>query len=224
MNSFDPKKASSSKEIAAGSPMMEESEQTTHFSIVDADGNAVSLTTTINTGYGSKVVVGGAGFLLNNEMDDFSSKPGTPNFFGLVGNEANSIQPGKRMLSSMTPAIVSKDGQLKMVVGTPGGSTIITSVFQAIVNVIDFDMTAFEAVQTPRFHSQWLPDNIQYEPDCLSPEVISQLQKMGHTVIPRSDVSGGEGYIGRVEAILINGDGSLEISADKRGDDTAMGF
>lgn len=224
MADYDPTNASKSSDIKAGTPPVEESEQTTHFSIVDAEGNAVSLTTTINTGYGSKVVVGGAGFLLNNEMDDFSSKPGTPNFFGLVGNEANSIQPGKRMLSSMTPAIIAKDGQLKLVVGTPGGSTIITSVFQTIVNVLDFGMDANDAVQAPRFHHQWLPDNIQYEPDCMSADVIESLKQMNHTVIPRGSITGGDGYIGRVEAIIRNSDGSLQIAADKRGDDSAMGY
>ncbi len=219
MQNFDPEMASKSSDIAAGTPMPKESEQTTHFSIVDEYGNAVSVTTTINTGYGSKVVVGGAGFFLNNEMDDFSAKPGVPNFFGLVGNEANSIQAGKRMLSSMTPSIVvGSDGQLKMVVGTPGGSTIITSVFQTIVNVLDFGMNAYDATQTCRFHHQWLPDLVFYEPDCLGAEALSTLSAMGHKMEQRS------GTIGKVETILVNKDGSIEIAADHRADDTAMGY
>ena len=225
MESFDPGKASKSDEIEAGTPAPEESEQTTHFSIVDAEGNAVSLTTTINTAYGSKVVVGGAGFFLNNEMDDFSAKPGVPNFFGLVGNEANSIQPGKRMLSSMTPTIVvDPEGQLKIVVGTPGGSTIITSVFQTIVNILDFDMDASEATQACRFHHQWLPDMTFYEPDCFDQDLIGGLTDMGHVLKSRDEVTGGNGLIGKIETILVREDGQLEVAADRRGDDTAMGY
>ncbi len=225
MESFDPNKASNSDDIAAGTPVPKESEQTTHFSIVDAEGNAVSLTTTINTAYGSKVVVGGAGFFLNNEMDDFSAKPGVPNFFGLVGNEANSIQPGKRMLSSMTPTIVvDPDGQLKIVVGTPGGSTIITSVFQTIVNILDFDMDASDATQACRFHHQWLPDMTFYEPGCFDQDLIDGLTEMGHVLKSRDDVTGGNGLIGKIETILIREDGKLEVAADRRADDTAMGY
>jgi len=157
MDNFDPKKASISDATKAGE--IKESLQTTHYSIVDQDGNAVSMTTTLNGGYGSKLVVAEAGFLLNNEMDDFSAKPGTPNMFGLIGAEANKIEPGKRMLSSMTPTIVEKDGELLLVCGTPGGSTIITSVYQTISNVIDYEMSATDAVKSPRFHHQWLPDS-----------------------------------------------------------------
>ena len=225
MESFDPTAASKSDDIKAGTPAPEESEQTTHFSIVDDEGNAVSLTTTINTGYGSKVVVGGAGFFLNNEMDDFSAKPGVPNFFGLVGNEANSIQPGKRMLSSMSPSIVvDPQGKLKIVVGTPGGSTIITSVFQTIVNIIDFDMDASEATQACRFHHQWLPDMTFYEPECFDEELINSLTEMGHVLKSRADVTGGSGLIGKIETILVRDDGQLEVAADRRADDTAMGY
>ncbi|MEL6123637.1 MAG: gamma-glutamyltransferase, partial [Bacteroidota bacterium] len=216
MSSFDPSVATDSETIYAGEPANGESEQTTHFSIVDAEGNAVSITTTINTGYGSKVVVGGAGFFLNNEMDDFSAKPGVPNFFGLLGNEANAIEPGKRMLSSMTPTIVARDGDLSMVVGTPGGSTIITSVFQTILNVLEWDMTASEAVQSCRFHHQWKPDAIIYERGCIDSITIQALQEMGHEFMER-------GNIGRVEAIVKLADGRLEVAADQRGDDTAMG-
>lgn len=225
MSSFDPNKASISSDIEAGTPAPKESDQTTHFSIVDEYGNAVSVTTTINTGYGSKVVVGGAGFFLNNEMDDFSAKPGVPNFFGLVGNEANSIQPGKRMLSSMTPTIVlDEDGDLQIVVGTPGGSTIITSVFQTVVNIIDFEMNASDATQSCRFHHQWLPDATFYEPGCFGEELIGSLTDMGHVLKSRAEVTGGNGLIGKIETILVRKDGQIEIAADKRGDDTAMGY
>lgn len=215
MSDFDVTKASISEDIQAGDFV--ESEQTTHFSIVDAEGNAVSLTTTINTGFGCKVVVGGAGFFLNNEMDDFSAKPGVPNYFGLLGAEANKIEPGKRMLSSMTPTIVEQNGKLKLVVGSPGGSTIITSVYQIIMNVFDFDKSATDAVQAPRFHHQWKPNVVMHESDCLDESVRNKLAAMGHTLKDR-------GNIGRVEAIYIRDDGRLEVVADKRGDDHAMGF
>ena len=162
-------------------------------------------------------MVGGAGFFLNNEMDDFSVKPGVPNMYGLVGAEANKIEPGKRMLSSMTPTIVIKEGKPFIVVGTPGGSTIITSVFQTIVNIIDFGMTASEAVQAPRFHHQWLPDAVMLEDDALSMEIKSKLEQMGHKLNAR-------GKIGRVEAIVVNADGSIEGAADTRGDDDAKGY
>ncbi len=217
MASFDANKATPSDMIKAGLDKGNESEETTHYSIVDASGNAVSITTTINSGFGSKTVVTGAGFLLNNEMDDFSSKPGVPNFYGLVGNEANAIEPGKRMLSSMTPTIVLKDGQLYMVVGTPGGSTIITSVFQTILNVIEHGMNMHDAIQAPRFHHQWLPDKVFYEKDGLDEKVISELETMGHDMETR-------GPIGRVEGILVRDDGRLEGGADARGDDHAEGF
>lgn len=194
-----------------------ENEQTTHYSIVDAKGNAVSLTTTINSGYGSKVFVEGAGFLLNNEMDDFSSKPGVPNVYGLLGGAANAIQPGKRMLSAMTPSILAKDGELYMVVGTPGGSTIITSVFQTILNVVDHEMSMTEAVSSGRFHSQWKPDVISVEREALDENVLDALQELGHEIRPR-------GSIGRVDAILVRPDGSYEGAADPRGDDWAIGL
>ena len=218
MMDFNPNQATNSEDISAGTvPMYKESEETTHFSIVDQHGNAVSVTTTLNTGYGSKVVVAGAGFFLNNEMDDFSSKPGVPNVYGLVGNKANAISPGKRMLSSMTPTIILENGQLKMVVGTPGGSTIITSVFQVILNHLEFGLDLEKSVHAPRFHHQWLPDRISFEKGALSPDVMNSLKSMGHQLHER-------GSIGRVEAIVVLDDGSLKGVADIRGDDDAEGF
>jgi gamma-glutamyltranspeptidase/glutathione hydrolase len=162
MKLYDPEKAGTSKDIQSGT-IAPESEETTHFSIVDKDGNAVSVTTTLNGGYGSHTVVGGAGFLLNNEMDDFSVKPGVPNMYGAVGGEANAIVPGKRMLSSMTPVIVLKNNKVFLVAGTPGGTTITTSVFQTLVNVLEFDLSIDDAVNKPKFHHQWLPDELYIE-------------------------------------------------------------
>ncbi len=214
MRDFNPVKATPSAEVTHG---IIEHEETTHFSIVDQWGNAVSLTTTLNGNYGSFTVVKGAGFLLNNEMDDFSVKPGVPNLYGLVGSEANKIQPGKRMLSSMTPTIIEKSGKLFMVVGTPGGSTIITSVFQVVSNVIDFGMNIHDAVQKPRFHHQWLPDLLRIEDEAIPTDIEKILQNMGHKIVQR-------GQIGRVEAILIDTNGKMHGAADRRGDDSAKGY
>lgn len=215
MADIDPERATPGGHVEAGDPPGRE--ETTHFSIVDAEGNAVSCTTTLNGMYGSYVVVGGAGFILNNEMDDFSAAPGAPNSYGLVGGEANAIAPGKRMLSSMTPTIVTKDDRLFMVVGTPGGSTIITTVFQTLLNVVDHGMGMQQAVSAPRFHQQWRPDIIQMEAGAISPEDSLVLSGMGHELRVRRP-------IGRADAILVLPDGRLEGGADPRGDDHAAGY
>ena len=217
MKSFDSGKASLSSDIFHGSPEGYISEETTHYSVVDAAGNAVSTTTTLNGGYGNCIVVGGAGFLLNNQMDDFSVKPGFPNMYGLVGGEANSIKAGKRMLSSMTPTIVEKDGKLFLVVGSPGGSTIATSVYQVIINTIDFGMNIQDAVDAGRFHHQWLPDYIAYEKNSLDSITVRKLESMGHILKTRY-------AIGRVNAIMIKPDGTIAGCADPRGDNVATGF
>jgi gamma-glutamyltranspeptidase / glutathione hydrolase len=203
--------------ISAGDLQPVESAETTHFSIVDPFGNAVSVTTTLNGSFGSKVVVGGAGFLLNNEMDDFSIKPGFPNMFGLTGGEANAIEPGKRMLSSMTPAIVEKNDSLHMVLGSPGGSRIITSVFQSLLNVIVFNMGMQEAVSSPRFHHQWKPDKIFVERGRISEKTMQNLELMGHGFELTNS-------IGSVNAILMIPGKGMEGGADPRGDNTASGF
>ncbi len=214
MSDYDPNKAGNSTLVNAG--IIAESEETTHLSVYDKEGNAVAVTTTLNGGYGSRTVVGGAGFLLNNEMDDFSVKPGVPNMYGAVGADANAVAPGKRMLSSMTPTIVLKDNKPYLVVGTPGGTTITTSVFQTLVNILEYDMNAFDAVNKPKFHHQWLPDMIFVEPDFPS-EVRKELEKIGYKVTSR-------GQIGRTEVIRILHNGSIEAVGDKRGDDDAEGY
>lgn len=213
MSDYDPQKAGNSKDTKEG--QIPESEQTTHFSVLDKDGNAVSVTTTLNGSYGSGLVVEGAGFLLNNEMDDFSVKPGVPNMFGAVGQEANAITPGKRMLSSMTPTIVLKDNKPWIIVGTPGGTTIPTSVYQTIVDIIDFRMSPEDAVNFPKFHHQWLPDVVYTEKD-FDKGVIEQLKTMGYQVQSR-------GSIGRTEVIMTDGK-TVTAVADKRGDDGAVGY
>lgn len=210
-------KARSSQSVFAKSFHQDlESYETTHFSIVDTEGNAVSITTTLNTNYGSKVFVQDGGFFLNNEMDDFSVKPGVPNIYGLIGNEANAIEPGKRMLSSMTPTIMEKDGLFYAAIGSPGGSTIITSVFQIVVNMVDYNLTLDQAVAAPRFHHQWLPDQITIEENRFDPELIDALKAMGHKIKTAK-------YIGLVDAVAREKSGWIGVG-DPRGDDDAEGF
>ena len=211
-------KKTASSEVMEGDVAPYESPETTHFSVVDPAGNAVALTTTLNGSYGSSVMVKGAGFFLNNEMDDFSAKPGVPNIYGLIGSEANAIAPGKRMLSSMTPTIVEKEGALFLVTGSPGGATIITTVFQSIINVIDFDMGLQEAINAKKTHSQWLPDILFVENGGISTEIQLDLEKRGHAIRFKESPS-------KINAILVLEDGSLEGGADYlRSDSYAEGF
>ncbi len=215
---FSFEKATDSKKIGGGNITGKESNETTHYSVVDKEGNAVSITTTLNGSYGSKVVVAGGGFLMNNEMDDFSVKAGVPNMFGLIGSEANEIQPEKRMLSSMTPTIVEKDGKFFMAVGTPGGSTIITSVFQTILNVTDHGMTMQQAVNALKFHHQWLPDRTVYEPNAFSEKTINALKSRGYIIDAQ------KGTLGRMDCIMLRPDGTLEGASDPRADNTSVGY
>ncbi|MEY4647415.1 MAG: hypothetical protein RIQ98_1251, partial [Bacteroidota bacterium] len=217
MQNMQFEKASKSSDISAGEFPGYESPETTHYSIVDKEGNAVAITTTLNNSYGSKVFVGGAGFLLNDEMDDFSAKPGVPNIFGLVGTKANEIQPRKRMLSSMTPTIVTEGDKLRLVVGTPGGSTIITSVFQVMLNSLVFGMNMQQAVEYPRFHHQWLPDLTRYEAKRFDEAQLGRLKAKGYELNATSS-------IGLVEGIYILPNGKYQGGADSRGDDTALGY
>ena len=219
MDSFSFEGATPSKELTHGTISRTESTETTHYSIIDSYGNAIAVTTTLNASFGSKLYSKKLGFFLNNEMDDFSAKPGTPNLFGLIGGDANAIAPQKRMLSSMTPTLVEKDNKLWMTLGTPGGSTIITSVLQTILNVYEFNMSMQQAVDAPRFHHQWLPDIVKVEATSFDDKTIKELENKGYVIDYKNASS-----IGRVDAILVLSDGSLEGGADKRGDDTAVGF
>lgn len=211
-------RATPSTEVRPGQPRGFEHSETTHYSVVDSGGNAVSTTTTLNGSYGNRQVVAGAGFLLNNEMDDFSAKPGSPNMFGLIGGEANAIAPGKRMLSSMTPTIVVKDGRTWLLLGSPGGSRIITTVLQVLLNVVDFGMTVQEAVDAPRFHHQWLPDLIRLERQGFPRDVVTALEAMGHKTEVRADM-------GDVHAIMIDPATGLRLGAsDPRQDGLTLGY
>ncbi|HEX4875918.1 MAG TPA: gamma-glutamyltransferase [Chitinophagaceae bacterium] len=217
MKNYDPQKATPSTLVNPGKLLRAESEETTHLSVIDKDGNAVAITTTLNNSYGSRTVIGGAGFFLNDEMDDFSIKPGVPNMYGAIGGEANAIQPGKRMLSSMTPTIVLKDNKPFIVVGTPGGTTIPTQIFQTLVNILEFGLSTEDAVYKPKFHHQWLPDEIMIEKNF--PENVKEtLRKMGYTF--GKERSG----IGRTEIIKVLPDGKFEAVADNRGEDAAEGW
>jgi gamma-glutamyltranspeptidase/glutathione hydrolase len=216
MKDYQPGTAGKSENVQPGRVPFEESEETTHLSVIDDEGNAVAVTTTLNDSYGSRTIIGGAGFFLNDEMDDFSVKPGVPNMYGAIGGEANAILPGKRMLSSMTPTIVLQNNKPFLVVGTPGGTTIPTSVFQTIINIVDFKMSTEDAVYKPKFHHQWLPDRIDVE-NSFPEQTRTALEKMGYTIFER-------GNIGRTEVIRVLSDGSFEAIADNRGDDSAEGY
>ena len=216
MSDFVVGKAGSSEMIKPVSVPITESEETTHLSVIDKEGNAVAVTTTLNNSYGSRTVVGGAGFLMNDEMDDFSIKPGSPNMYGALGGEANAIMPGKRMLSSMTPTIVLKNNKPFLIIGTPGGTTIPTSVFQTIVNVIDFNMSTEDAVWQPKFHHQWMPDRVDLEKG-FPLATRKALEVMGYKIIDR-------GSIGRTEVIKVLANGKFEAVADNRGEDAAVGW
>jgi len=214
MQDYKPGIAGSSDQTVAGNAPI--SEETTHFSVVDPEGNMVAVTTTLNGGYGNRTVVGGAGFILNNEMDDFSAKPGSPNMYGAIGGEANSIAPHKRMLSSMTPTLLTKNNKPYLTVGTPGGTTIPTSVFQTIVNLVDFNMSLEDAINNPKFHHQWLPDDVSIE-KTFNQNTKAALEKMGYRIKER-------GSIGRTDGIVIGPTGKRITVADKRGDDAVAGY
>lgn len=216
MSSYTPEHATPSKKLQPGKPLPE-SDQTTHYCIADGQGNFVSATTSLNGAYGCKLIVPGAGFLLNNTMDDFSIAPGIPNSYGLVGSEANAVAPGKRMLSSMTPTLVLKNQQPYLLTGTPGGSTIPTTVLQVLLNVIDYQMDMQMAVSLPRFHHQWLPDEVRYESGRFNKTQLRRLKAHGYKTTQRDPW-------GRSEGIRILPDGTLEGGADPRGDDTVLGY
>ncbi len=214
MKDYQPGVAGNSKNILAG--VAKESEETTHFSVIDEAGNMVSVTTTLNDTYGNKTIVGGAGFLLNNEMDDFSIKPGVPNMYGALGGEANAIQPGKRMLSSMTPTLVTKNNQPYLTIGTPGGTTIPNQVYEGLVNVIDHKMSLKAAIDAPRFHHQHIPDNVSVEAD-FPEQTINALKEKGYTIVKR-------GAFGRMDGVMILPNGNRVAAGDKRGDDSVAGY
>ena len=217
MENYNANAPTPSSELGPGNVNFHESEETTHLSVLDNEGNAVAVTTTLNGSYGCRTVVGGAGFFLNNEMDDFSIKPGVPNMYGAIGGEANAIQPGKRMLSSMTPTLVLKEGKPFIVIGTPGGTTIPTQIFQALINILEFGMTPDDAINKPKFHHQWLPDELILERGFVS-TTKEALKSMGYVF------GKDRSAIGRTEIILVRPDGKLEAVADRRGDDGVAGY
>jgi gamma-glutamyltranspeptidase/glutathione hydrolase len=214
MQDYTPGVAGNSKNTNAG--QAKESEQTTHYSVIDQEGNMVAITTTLNDSYGNKTVVAGAGFLLNNEMDDFSAKPGVPNMFGAIGGEANAIAPGKRMLSSMTPTLVTVNNKAYLTIGSPGGTTIPNQIYEGLINMIDFKMTLKQSIDASRFHHQWIPDQIQVEAD-FPDATVQALKKQGYKVNQR-------GYFGRMDGIRILPNGKIEAAGDKRGDDSVAGY
>ncbi|MEY4057732.1 MAG: gamma-glutamyltransferase [Bacteroidota bacterium] len=214
MQDYTPGVAGNSKNTSAG--QVKESEQTTHYSVIDNDGNMVAITTTLNDSYGNKTVVAGAGFILNNEMDDFSAKPGVPNMYGALGGEANAIVPGKRMLSSMTPTLVTVNNKAYLTIGSPGGTTIPNQIYEGLINLIDFKMTLKKSIDASRFHHQWLPDQIQVEADFPN-ATIQALKNQGYKLSQR-------GYFGRMDGIRILPDGKIEAAGDKRGDDSVAGY
>jgi gamma-glutamyltranspeptidase/glutathione hydrolase len=228
-STIKPNHASTSAEIRFGQPPGAESGSTTHFTIVDAEGNAVANSYTLNDSYGSKVVAKGTGFLLNNEMDDFSAKPGTPNLYGLIQGERNAIAPRKRPLSAMTPTFVlRRDGSLWFAVGSPGGATIINTVLQVITNIIDYDMNLQQAIDAPRIHNQWLPDEVAYEPYALSEDTLSLLRSRGHTLRIRADAgwTDGDGYMGDAAGVMIEEKTGVRLGATdpRRSDGLALGY
>lgn len=222
MADVDPRRATPSSAVGAGR-IPYESPQTTHASIVDGEGNAVAYTTTLNLAYGSKIIAEGTGVLLNNEMDDFSAKPDTPNSFGLLGRVANEIQPGKRMLSSMTPTIITRGGKLELVTGSPGGSTIITTVLQVVLNSLDHGLDVGAAVASPRFHHQWQPDRVVVEPDAVSAAAMAELAAMGHVLVPLP-FAGGIGDANSVRVLHGEDEGELQATHDPRNDGGAAGY
>jgi gamma-glutamyltranspeptidase/glutathione hydrolase len=226
---IDPDHASTSAEIRFGHPPGGESSSTTHFSIVDAEGNAVANTYTLNDSYGAKVVAKGTGFLLNNEMDDFAAKPGTANLYGLIQGERNSIAPHKRPLSAMTPTFVlRRDGSLWFAIGSPGGATIINTMLQIITNIIDYDMNLQQAIDAPRIHNQWLPDEVAYEPYALSEDTLRILRSRGHTLRIRPDAgwTDGDGYMGDAAGVMIEEKTGIRLGATdpRRSDGLALGY
>ena len=216
MKNYKPGYATPASEIKPGLLLKTESMETTHFNVIDKDGNAVAVTTTLNNSYGSRTVIGGAGFFINDEMDDFSIKPGVPNMYGAIGGQANAIAPGKRMLSSMTPTIVLKNGNPFIITGTPGGTTIQTSVVQTLVNLIDFNLSPEQAINAPKFHHQWLPDELVLEKG-FPEDVNKKLEGMGYKIKMVS-------AIGRTELIMALPKGGFKIVADHRGEDDARGY